>query len=55
MPVDVLDLSEHPAEERQAAARRAGETLLCTPFDMANGPLAAFLILRLGDDARNKD
>jgi non-ribosomal peptide synthetase component F/acyl carrier protein len=50
VPVDVLDLSEHPAEERLAAARRAGEALLRTSFDMAHGPLAAFLILRLGDD-----
>jgi amino acid adenylation domain-containing protein len=50
VPVDVFDLSEHPAEERQAAARRAGEALLCRSFDMANGPLAAFLILRLGED-----
>jgi amino acid adenylation domain-containing protein len=50
VPVDVLDVSEHPAEERQEAARRVGETLLRRPFDMGNGPLAAFLILRLGDD-----
>jgi amino acid adenylation domain-containing protein len=50
VPVNVLDISQHPAEERLVAARRAGEKLLRTPFDMASGPLAAFLILRLGDD-----
>jgi amino acid adenylation domain-containing protein len=50
VPVNVVDISQHPAEERLVAARRAGEKLLRTPFDMANGPLAAFLILRLGDD-----
>jgi amino acid adenylation domain-containing protein len=50
VPVDMLDISGHPAEERLAVARRAGETLLRTPFDMARGPLAAFLILRLADD-----
>jgi amino acid adenylation domain-containing protein len=48
--VDVLDLSERPADEREVLAREAGERLLRTPFDMARGPLAAFLILRLGDD-----
>ena len=42
VPVDVLDLSEHPAEEREAAARRAGETLLRTPFDMAAGAAGCF-------------
>ena len=31
-------------------ARRTGETLLRTPFDMAHGPLAAFLIVRLRED-----
>jgi Condensation domain len=50
VPVDVLDLSELSAEEQEAASRRAGETLLRTRFDMAHGPLAAFLILCLGDD-----
>jgi amino acid adenylation domain-containing protein len=50
VPVDVLDISVYPAQERLIAARRAGENLLRAPFDMANGPLAAFLIVRLGDD-----
>jgi amino acid adenylation domain-containing protein len=50
VPVDVLDFSLQPSAERLAAARRAGEALLRRPFDLASGPLAAFLILRLGDD-----
>jgi amino acid adenylation domain-containing protein len=49
VPVDVLDLSEHPVDEQEGAARRAGEALLRTAFDMAQGPLAAFRILRFGD------
>jgi amino acid adenylation domain-containing protein len=50
VPVDVLDLSELPAGDQEAAWRRVGEALVRTSFDMARGPLAAFLILRLGED-----
>ena len=48
--VDIVDLSAHPADRRDEEVRLLGESLLRTPFDMAQGTLAAFLIIRLAPD-----
>jgi amino acid adenylation domain-containing protein len=50
MAVDIVDLTEDPLETREAEAIKRAEALLRRPFDMARGPLAAFLIIRLNDD-----
>jgi amino acid adenylation domain-containing protein len=49
-PVNVVDLSDRPAETRDAEVRRLGEGLMKTHFDMAQGRLAAILIIRLAAD-----
>ena len=48
--VDSVDLSTHPADRRDEEVRLLGESLLKTPFNMAQGALAAFLIIRLAPD-----
>ena len=49
--VEVVDLRQTPAASREAAAHRLVDAFLRRPFDMARGPLARFLIVRLaGED-----
>jgi amino acid adenylation domain-containing protein len=48
--VEIVDLSDRPAETRDAETRRLAQRLLTTPFNLASGPLAAFLIIRLAAD-----
>jgi amino acid adenylation domain-containing protein len=48
--IDVVDLSGWPPDRRDAEARRLREDLAKTPFDMAQGRLAAFQIVRLTAD-----
>ncbi len=48
--VDIVDLSAHPADHRDEEIRLLGESLLKTPFNMAQGTLADFLIVALAPD-----
>ncbi len=48
--IEVADLSKLPPEAREADAIALAQTLLRRPFNMASGPLAAFLIVRLAAD-----
>ena len=48
--IDIADLLAHPATSREASLQALGEALLKTPFGMAQGQLAAFLIVRLAAD-----
>jgi amino acid adenylation domain-containing protein len=48
--IDILDLSDGPAATREATALRTAEALLSSPLDMAQGPLAVFLLTRLAAD-----
>jgi amino acid adenylation domain-containing protein len=50
MTIHIVDLTDDPFETREAAAIKRAEALLRRPFDMAQGPLATFLIIRLNDD-----
>lgn len=47
VPWDVRELTDLPAEEREAAARTAVEAEVDRPFDVADGPLLRALLLRL--------
>ena len=50
IPVPLIDLQEHPVEEREATALRlAGEASLL-PFDLTNGPMLRVSIYRLAPD-----
>jgi hypothetical protein len=49
VPVRLVDLSALPAGERDAAARRLLAEEARRPFDLARGPLARALLLRLGE------
>ncbi|WP_343073630.1 amino acid adenylation domain-containing protein [Pyxidicoccus fallax] len=49
MPLDRVDLSALPAEEREAEARRLIEAECRKPFSLARGPLLRALLLKLAD------
>src|SRR5712671_3212976 len=45
--VPLIDLSEHPAEEREARAQAAMKAEAQRPFDLSTGPLLRTLLVRL--------
>ncbi len=47
LPVRLVDLTESPAEKREALARRFAAEEAGKPFDLANGPLLRAALLRL--------
>ncbi len=48
--IQVVDLSQTPLLSREAEGQRLSEAWLRKPFDMARGPLAGFLTVRLAPD-----
>jgi amino acid adenylation domain-containing protein len=44
------DVSSYASEERERRARALAAELLETPFDLASGPPARFMLLQLGDE-----
>lgn len=50
LPFDTLDLVGLEEGERSARLRRLDADLMRRPFDLLNGPLFRFVLLRLGED-----
>ncbi|MFY0568156.1 non-ribosomal peptide synthase/polyketide synthase [Archangium lansingense] len=50
IPLDVLDLSNEPATERESRAQHLAQQEAQRPFDLANGPLLRASLLRLASD-----
>jgi amino acid adenylation domain-containing protein len=48
--IEVVDLRQTPDFSREAAAHGLVDALLRQPFDMARGPLARFLVIRMDDE-----
>lgn len=49
LPLEVVDLREMPAAEREAKAKELTETEASKPFNLASGPLLRLAVLRLAD------
>ena len=47
LPLTLVDLRQLPATEREAAAQAHAQTLLQTPFDLAQGPLLRAVLYQL--------
>ena len=49
-PLKVFDLSSVPVPEREKEAHRLVEKEVATPFDLANGPIIRYMLLKLEDE-----
>ena len=49
LPLDVVDLTDRPSEDRQPEAGRLAMEEARRPFDLGRGPLARVVVLRLGE------